>query len=45
VIFSGVHLEKPEAEEFGVDLPSAPDSLVRQTRAAFGFICSFLFEP
>jgi hypothetical protein len=22
-----------------------PDSPVRQTRAAFGFFCSFLFEP
>jgi hypothetical protein len=22
-----------------------PDSLVRQTRAAFGWFCSFLFEP
>jgi hypothetical protein len=22
-----------------------PDSLVRQTRAAFAFLCSFLFEP
>jgi hypothetical protein len=25
--------------------PGAPDSPVRQTRAAFGFFCSFLFEP
>jgi hypothetical protein len=24
--------------------PGAPDSRVRQTRAAFGFFCSFLFE-
>jgi hypothetical protein len=45
VNYSGVALQKPEAEEFGVDLPGAPDSPVRQTRAAFGFFCSFIFEP
>jgi hypothetical protein len=37
--------QKPEAEEFGVILPGAPDSPVRQTRAAFGWFCSFVFEP
>jgi hypothetical protein len=37
--------QKPEAEEFRVNLPGAPDSPVRQTRAAFGWFCSFLFEP
>jgi hypothetical protein len=48
VNYSRVALQKPEAEQFRVDLPSAdtvvhwtlsggtPDSLVRQTRAAFG---------
>jgi hypothetical protein len=44
VNYSGVALQKPEAEQFGVDLPGAPDSPVRQTRAAFGWFCSFLFE-
>jgi hypothetical protein len=39
------HFQKPEAEEFRVDLPGAPDSPVCQTRAVFGFFCSFLFEP
>jgi hypothetical protein len=28
-----------------VILPGAPDSPVRQTRVAFGWFCSFLFEP
>jgi hypothetical protein len=32
---------KPEAEKFELIHPSAPDSLVRQTRAHFGF----LFAP
>jgi hypothetical protein len=45
VNYSGVALQKPEAEQFRVDLPGAPDSPVRQTRAAFGWFCSFLFEP
>jgi hypothetical protein len=45
VNYSRVAWRKPEGEEFRVDLPSAPDSPVRQTRAAFGFFCSFLFEP
>jgi hypothetical protein len=36
---------KPEAEQFRVDLPGALDNPVRQTRAAFGWFCSFLFEP
>jgi hypothetical protein len=43
--YSGVALQKPEAEQFRVDLPGAPDSPVRQTRAAFGWFSSFLFEP
>jgi hypothetical protein len=51
--------QKPEDEQFRVDLPGAPDTVrccrtlfggtpdspVRQTRAAFGWFCSFLFEP
>jgi hypothetical protein len=45
VNYSGVALQKPEAEQFRVDLPGTPDSPVRQTRAAFGWFCSFLFEP
>jgi hypothetical protein len=45
VNYSGVALQKPEAEQFRVDLPGAPDSPVRQTKATFGFFCSFLFEP
>jgi hypothetical protein len=45
VNYSGVALQKPEAEQFRVDLPGAPDSPVRQTRAAFGWFCFFLFEP
>jgi hypothetical protein len=42
---SGVALQKPEAVQFKVDLLGAPDSPVRQTRAAFGWFCSFIFEP
>jgi hypothetical protein len=45
VNYSGVALQKPEAKQFRVDLPGAPDSPVRQTRAVFGWFCSFLFEP
>jgi hypothetical protein len=45
VNYSGAALQKPEAEQFRVDLPGAPESPVRQTKAAFGWFCSFLFEP
>jgi hypothetical protein len=45
VNYSGGAPQIPEVEQFRVDLPGAPDSLVRQTRAAFGCFCSFLFEP
>jgi hypothetical protein len=52
VNYSGVALQKPEAEQFRVDLPGAPDTVrgtpdspMRQTRAAIGWFCSFLFEP
>jgi hypothetical protein len=46
VNYSRVALEKPEGEEFGGVLSGGtPDSPMRQTRALFGFFCSFLFEP
>jgi hypothetical protein len=41
VNYSGAAPGKPEAEEFDLINPGAPDSLVRQTRAHFGF----LFAP
>jgi hypothetical protein len=41
VNYSGAAPGKPEAEEFELIHPGAPDSLVRQTRAHF----SFLFAP
>jgi hypothetical protein len=41
VNYSGGQFQKPEGGKFGVILPGAPDSPVRQTRAAFGFLCSF----
>jgi hypothetical protein len=34
----------PEGGKFGVDLPGAPDSPVRQTRVAFDCLLLFLFE-
>jgi hypothetical protein len=40
--YSGVAPRIPEGGKFGVDLPGAP---VRQTRAAFGCLLLFLFEP
>jgi hypothetical protein len=45
VNYSGGQFQKPEGGKFGVILPGAPDSPMRQTRATFGFLCSFLFEP
>jgi hypothetical protein len=36
VNYSGGQFQKPKGGKFGVDLPSAPDSPVRQTTAAFG---------
>jgi hypothetical protein len=42
---SGVASQIPEGGKFGVDLPGAPDSPVRQTRATFGCLLLFLFEP
>jgi hypothetical protein len=43
VNYSRVAPQKPEASELELIHPGAPDSLVRQTRAAFGWFCSFLF--
>jgi hypothetical protein len=45
VNYSGVTPRIPEGDKFGVDLPGAPDSPVRQTRAAFSCLLLFLFEP
>jgi hypothetical protein len=45
VNYSEVAPRIPEAEQFRVDLPSAPDSPVCQTRAAFGFLLLLSFEP
>jgi hypothetical protein len=45
VNYSGVAPRIPEGGKFGVGLPGAPDSPVRQTRAAFGCLLLFLFEP
>ena len=41
VIYSEVPLKIPEGAKFGMKSPGAPDSPVRQTRAAFG--CPLLF--
>jgi hypothetical protein len=43
VNYSGVAPRIPEGGKFGVELPGAPDSPVRQTRAAFGCLLLFLF--
>jgi hypothetical protein len=45
VNYSGGQFQKPEGGKFGVILPGAPDSPVRQTRATFGCLLLFLFEP
>jgi hypothetical protein len=52
VNYSGVALQKPKlSSSEWISLVhrtlsgGTPDSPVRQTRAAFGWICSFLFEP
>jgi hypothetical protein len=37
--------QKPEGGEFELVHPGASDSPVRQTKAAFDWFCSFLFEP
>jgi hypothetical protein len=43
--YSGVAPQIPEASELELIHPGAPDSPVRQTRAAFGCLLLFLFEP
>jgi hypothetical protein len=45
VNYSGVAPRIPEGGKFGVDLPGAPDSPVRQTRAAFGCLLLFYLNP
>jgi hypothetical protein len=46
VNYSGAALGKPEGEEFGVVRSWCTGHCpVRQTRAPFGFFCSFLFKP
>jgi hypothetical protein len=45
VNYSGVAPRIPEGGKFGVDLPGAPDSPVRQTRAAFGCFAPFFLNP
>jgi hypothetical protein len=45
VNYSGVASQIPEGDKFGVDLPGAPDSPVRQTRAAFGCLLLFYLNP
>jgi hypothetical protein len=45
VNYSGVAPRILEAIELEGIYPGASDSPVRQTRAAFGCLCSFLFEP
>jgi hypothetical protein len=41
--YSGVASQKPKAEQFRVVRPGAPDSPVRQTRAAFGCLLLLSF--
>jgi hypothetical protein len=45
VNYSGVAPRKPEASKLELIHPGAPDSPVRQTRAVFGCLLLFLFEP
>jgi hypothetical protein len=45
VNYSGAALSFLEGEEFDLKSPGAPDSLVRQTRAAFGYPLLSLIEP
>ena len=42
--YSEAPLRIPEGEEFSLESPGAPDSLVRQTRAAFGYPLLSLIE-
>jgi hypothetical protein len=43
--YSEAPLRIPEGEEFGLEFPGAPDSPVRQTRAAFGYPLLSLLNP
>jgi hypothetical protein len=43
--YSRVAPQIPETEQSRVDFPGAPDSPMRQTRTAFGWFCSFSFDP
>jgi hypothetical protein len=45
VNYSGAALSFPKGEEFDLKSPGAPDSPVRQTRAAFGYPLLCLIEP
>jgi hypothetical protein len=45
VNYSEAPLRIPESEEFGLKSPGAPDSPVRQTRAAFGYPFALFVEP
>ena len=45
VNYSGEAIPETEGGKFGVDLPGAPDSPVRQTRAAFGYPLLSLLNP
>jgi hypothetical protein len=45
VNYSGAVSQFPETGKFGVEFPGAPDSPVRETRAAFGLTLLPLFEP
>jgi hypothetical protein len=45
VNYSGAASRIPEGEKFGVGVPGAPDSPVRQTRAHFGCLCSLSLNP
>jgi hypothetical protein len=45
VNYSGAPLDFSEGEEFSVKSPGAPDSPVRQTRAAFGYPLLSLLNP
>jgi hypothetical protein len=45
VNYSGAAPRNPEGEQFGVEFSGAPDSPVCQTRAHFGCLLLYLFEP
>jgi hypothetical protein len=45
VNYSKAPLKIPEGAKFGLESPGAPDSPVRQTRAAFGYPLLLLLNP